>query len=214
MALNTYATLQSSVSEWLKKAGDPTLVSRIPDFIALAEEAHKADLRLREMQVSETITITAGSGTFDLSTLTRYLELRSLQLQGGSNSVLTFASLPTLLTSYANAGSGEPQQYTIDGDNLIVRPTADGAYNATIYYYQAFEALSDSNQTNALLTRSPGAYLYGTLLQTPAYLYDDARIQTWQVLYSRAIEQLENQDNRSLYNGASLTINVDGRVTP
>lgn len=212
MALNTYATLRSSIAEWLKKSGDTTLVARIPDFIALAEEQHKADIRIREMQTSETITL--NSGTFDLSTLTRFLEVQALQLQGGSNRVLTFASLPTLLTTYASSASGEPEQYSISGNSLIVRPTPDGTYSATLYYFQAFEPLSDSVTTNALLTRSPKAYLYGALLQTAPYLYNDERMNTWEIMYRRTVEELADQDERARFNGASLTINVDNAVTP
>lgn len=214
MALNTYSTLQSSVSEWIKKAGDPTLVARIPDFISLAEEQHKADIRIREMQTSETITLTAGVGTYALSNLTRFLEVQAIQLNGGSKAVLPFSSLPTMLTKYANAASGEPQEYSISGGNLIFRPIPDSAYSLTIYYFQAFEPLSDSVTTNTLLTRSPAAYLYGTLLQTAPYMYDDPRLATWETLYRRAIEQLTAQDNRSRFNGASLTIKLDTGINP
>lgn len=214
MAINTYATLQTSISGWLKKAGDSDLVDRIPDFITLAEEQHKADIRIREMQTSGTVTLTAGTGTYALSNLTRFLELQALQLNGGSKAVLTFSSLPTLLTKYANAASGEPQEYSISGGNLILRPVPDSAYTLTAYYFQAFEPLSDSVTTNDLLTRSPSAYLYGALMQSAPYLYDDARVATWETLYRRAVEQLAEQDDRSRFNAASLTIKLDTGISP
>ena len=57
MAINTYATLQSSIANWLDRSD---LTDRIPDFIALAEARINRVLRVRQMETVKLISMLNG----------------------------------------------------------------------------------------------------------------------------------------------------------
>jgi hypothetical protein len=65
MAINTYATLKTALENWLDRATD--LDSRIPEFIALAEDRIASDTRLRvrgiEAYADITLQAAAAGGT-------------------------------------------------------------------------------------------------------------------------------------------------------
>lgn len=50
----------------------------------------------------------------------------------------------------------------------------------------------DDDADNWLLQLSPGLYLFGSLIAAEGYLQDDARIQTWVSLYTKALNSLIN----------------------
>ena len=82
--------------------------------------------------------------------------------------------------------SGRPNVYTILGDNFRFAPTPDTTYTATINYYKAIDALSDSATTNYILTNHPGIYLYGSLYHAANFLggIDPSKLQNWSQLYA------------------------------
>lgn len=62
-------------------------------------------------------------------------------------------------------------------------------------------ALANDNQTNWLLSRAPGAYLYGSLIHTAPYLAEDARIEPWGVLYRSAMDSLQQENTWAKHHG-------------
>ena len=59
MAINTYATLKDSIVSWSKNSGSQVL-SRVDDFIDLAEADIWERLRIRDMEVNSTLASTAS----------------------------------------------------------------------------------------------------------------------------------------------------------
>jgi hypothetical protein len=187
LSLTTYAELQTSLSAWLMR---DDLADVIPDFIALAEADMFARLRLRSMLKRSTTTI-SGDGYETLPA--DFLGMWRLSLDGAE---MRFA--PTArMAGYAEEWRGNaPLYFSVVGEQLQfapIGPTPGGLLEMT--YYARPEALSDDNQSNALLLASPALYLYGALVQSAPYLGDDARVQTWATLYQEAATVLQAADD-------------------
>ena len=92
-------------------------------------------------------------------------QIRSVQLNTTPTTVLRFMPPGMLEQTYPSTATGKPLAYTIIGTEIKFSPTPDSAYVAEILYTQGIPALSATQTNNTYLTRSPDAYLYGTLVE-------------------------------------------------
>lgn len=192
MALGTYAQLVSSVTDWLKRS---SVAAQAVDFIALAESEINTDLRMRLMEVDQTVTLTIATRTITLPT--GYLEPISLEIvkTGEKNTKLEYRQ-PQLLGIDANTGSAaRPMQWTINGGTIEFPNLSDATYTMKFRMLKALNIATDL--TNACLTKYPGLYLYGALLQASLYLIKDDRIPTWQSRYDRLFSKAQKAEART-----------------
>lgn len=190
MALDSYSALLDSLASWLMR---DDLTAVLPDFVALAEADMSQRLRLRAMLTETTVPATGGALPADC------VKVRSVALDGYGH--LAFASDAEVAQFSEGFRGGAARWWAIEGNNLVIGPEQVGAGTVTLRYYQRIPALSDSNQTNAVLEAGPALYLYGSLLQAAPYLLDDARIQTWATLYGQAADLLQRSDDDAEYPG-------------
>jgi hypothetical protein len=197
MSLDSYSGLLASVAGWLMR---DDLTSVIPDFVTLAETDMCQRLRLRCMLTRSTATL----GTDGYEELPAdFLQMWRLVLD---DEELAFA--PTVrMAGYALDWAGSaPMYYSIVGEQIQFSPAGSGGGALEMTYYAKPAALSVSNTTNVLLEASPALYLYGTLLQASPYLNDDARVQTWGQLYTRAAELVQAADDAAEFSAGPLVI--------
>jgi len=199
MALTTYTELKASVADWLNRTD---LTTEIPDFISLAEAQMERTLRTRQMLIRTTLTVDSEFET----TPADFLEVRALKLTSTNpDTPLSFMTMDSLDDEATReTGGGRPKFFGVVGTEFRFVPTPDAAYTAEIVYFANLNKLSSSVATNFLLTSSPDAYLYGSLLQAAPYLQDDARIQVWATLYERALNDLQVADDRGSTTGGKL----------
>lgn len=198
MALNTYATLKTSIAAWLMR---DDLTAVIPDFVTLAEADMFQRLRLRCMLTRATTTI--GSDGYE-ELPTDFLQMYRLVLDGIEMEFAPTALMAGYLLDYA----GDPQTfYCITGEQIQFAP-ASGANPGLLEmsYYAKPDALSDTNPSNRILEASPAIYLYGSLIQAAPYLGDDARVQTWGQLYTQACDVLQQADDAAEFSAGPLVI--------
>lgn len=199
MALATYNDLKTSIGDWLNRSD---LTSVIPDFISLAEAQIERTLRTRQMIVRANASFSAEYGAVPAD----FLETKSLKLTSTNPqqplSFLSIDSMDAQATQYT--ASGRPKFFTVVGGQFRLVPTPDTTYTTELTYYAKLTKLSVSVSSNWLLSSSPDAYLYGSLLQAAPYLQDDARIQTWATLYERALNDLRTADDRGASSGGAL----------
>ena len=198
MALSTYSDLKASLASWLHRAD---LAALIPDFIRLAETQLNADLNSRSMETTATLTATAGNSI--VNTPGDLLEIRRLQVLGQFNRVLIYRSADEIAQENPLSRSGVPEVFMVHGSNIELSPIPDSDYTLELLYCQRIPALSDSNQTNWLLTICPNAYLYGALLAAQPYLINDERMNTFQALYRQAVDGLNLVD---WYSGSTMRV--------
>lgn len=192
MAITTYSELQTAVASWLHRTD---LTSQVVDFIALAEDELNSQLRLRMMEVDETLTLTAGQNTVALPS--RYLEPIFLELVfagGRDNERLVFQS-PDQMAVFDNATvAQEPEYWTINGSNIEFPEPADQNYTLRFRMLKRLDIAADT--TNNLLSNWRGLYLYGACLQAAPYIVNDARIPTWKLMYDNLFKKVQAKEGR------------------
>ena len=202
MALNTYSALKTSIANWLNRSDLTSEISE--DFIVLTEKDFNSKLRIRKM------IATNSSFTIDAETValpTGFLQIRDMYIvDGGTKYALHYITPAQMDQIKGSSTSGQPSTFTIIGDNFRFAPTPASSYTATINYYKSFDALSDSNTTNYILTNHPAIYLYGSLYHAANFLggVEPARLQQWQGMYTTALERLERNDREDQYGNAPL----------
>jgi len=209
MALSTYSELKTSIANWLNRSD---LTSEIQDdFIKLTEADINSKLRIRKMVTETSITIDAE--TEDLPT--GFLQVRDFFItEGGTKYALTYMTPSQMDQIKGSSTSGMPEVYTILGDKFRFAPTPSASYAGTLNFYKSFDALSDSNTSNFILTNHPAIYLYGSLYHAANFLggVEPQRLAQWQGMYTTALERLERNDREDQFSGSPLQIRSDVTV--
>ena len=200
MALNTYASLQTSIASWIKRSGDADLTDVIPDLITLAEERIARDLAdSPALRVTQTgITLDQGEDTFKLPVGT--IGLRALTVTSPIVRDVPVGSYNRMVIDTQLDGSytGPPERAGISGGDsagqmtITVFPTADQAYTLTAVY-SLLEPLTDINTANIILLRAPSIYLYGALLEAEHWAVNDERAPIWGARYAAAVGDFMSQ---------------------
>lgn len=213
MALSSYTDLKASVIDWLDR---DDLNSRVDDFIDIAEARHAREVRIREMREAATLSLTQGARTVALPE--DFLDFDFLRIRVPSSSVTGRRFLPDLnevttheLTRRSINDARRPMNFAVHED-IEFDAEADQNYTVELFYYVQLPALSDSQATNALLTKAADVYLYATLSASAPFLLNDERVPLWESLYMDAKDGL-NMASRKSRRGGPLISRVSG-ATP
>jgi len=198
MAIASYADLQTSIANFLAR---DDLTAQIPNFIQLAEARINRELETREQEKRVQATLVAGDEYIALPTDLR--EVREVKLNTSPLTVLSYASPTGLDTQYSSNGQGKPQGYSIVGKEMKVRPVPDSGYTMEIIYIGNVDTLSDVS-TPTLFIRSPDLYLYGALTEAYVYLLDEQRAAQYDEKFTRAINEVRMDEERSHYGTGPL----------
>ena len=199
MALSTYSELKTSIASWLHR---DNLTTVIPDLIDLCETKFNRVLRLSTMEVRSTATLDQQYETVPSD----FLEMRSIQLTGGSGGMLAYLTPQQANDTFKSTETGIPRFYSIVDSTIVFYPPPGGSYDMEMLYYKAIPALSDSATTNWMLTNHPDVYLYGSLKEAEAFIKNDPRIATWKQQYEEAIAQVMAADQRARWSGGPMQI--------
>ena len=206
MSFATYSDLQTSIANYLARSD---LTSQIPDFITLAENRLRRELRIRQMLKSVTTSTVSGDATVEIPS--DFLEIRDFVVMTNPINPLSYSSPSSLSNDLRTSMVGVPKVYTILASEFQVAPAPDGIYTLKMLYFAAPAYLSSSNTTNVFLTSAPDGLLYGALVEAEPYLMNDARINTWGSMYDRAISSLTKSDENTQYSGVPLSIKLTAR---
>jgi hypothetical protein len=206
MSFATYSDLQTSIANYLARSD---LTSVIPDFITLAENRLRRELRIRQMLKSVTTATVANDATVELPS--DFLEIRDFVVMTNPIQPLSYSSPSSLSNDPRTSEVGVPKSYTILASEFQVAPAPDGVYTLKLLYYAAPAYLSSNNTTNVFLTTAPDGLLYGALVEAEPYLMNDARINTWGSMYDRAISSLIKSDEEGQYSGVPLAMKLTAR---
>jgi len=100
--------------------------------------------------------------------------------------------------------SGQPIYFAIVDDTLEFAPIPDQNYNIQLTYYAKPTPLSDSNTSNFVSNDHPDVYLYGALKHASIFLMEDDRVNLFNDLFEKALEDIRMEDYRSQYAKGSL----------
>jgi hypothetical protein len=206
MAFTSYTTLKSTIADYLARSD---LTSQIPDFINLAEQRLRRDLRLRQMLKVATATTTVDDSTVSLPS--DFLAMKDLHIDGNPVRVLQFQNTSNFFRNSRSSDKGVPTMYTLLGSEFQFAPYPDAVYTLRMVYYHKPDFLSDSNASNLFLATCPDLLLYGALAEAEPYLMNDERLATWASLYDRGLASLRASDDDSEYPSSPMSITLSTR---
>ena len=209
MALSNYSELKSAIANWLNRSDLTSEISN--DFITLAEADFNAKLRVRQMINQVAITVNAETENLP----TGFLQVRDFYILSGSVKYPLRYITPSQMDQIKGTNtSGMPVAYTILGGTFRFAPVPSQDYTAYLNYYKKFDALSDSNTSNEILSDHPAIYLYGSLFHASNFLggVNPQQMQTWQQMYATALERLELNDREDQFSGSPLQMRGEDTV--
>jgi hypothetical protein len=185
--LSTFAELKLGIANWL---GREELTNRIPEFVAMAEDRIAMDLRVQAMETTSDLTISSQRVSFP----TGFLEVRRLYLNSSDDKPLDYFVPPVFWTrTFANE-TGQPDAFTIEGQEFVFAPSPSTTYTGKLLYYKRFTALSAAADTNWILSNARGLLLYGALIEAYTYLEDDAGTLKMAAMYDQLLSRVMNSD--------------------
>ena len=194
MGLANYDELIQSLSKWSKR-GD--LSDLYPDFILLAEKEIDKHLQLRDNETRSTAVPTTDDRFIVLPD--DFLEMRSLRVLDGDYHYKTCFTTPEDLNVCATAG--RPYFFTVN-EKLEMDRIPDKLYTLEMTYFVELTPLSDTNETNNVLTRYPELYLNGALVALHRYARDEETAQYYAQVFMGAIHAANKQEARGRYGPA------------
>lgn len=194
MSIASYTDLVTAIQNWSSRSD---LASVVPDFIVLAETifnhgdgkpddaAYIAPLRTREMETTDSLTVSSGSASLPDD----FLEPKRVYT---STSELTYAPSTWYQANFPSGQSTDPTYYTILGSALYT------GTSVTLDYYAKIGPLAnDDGGTNWLLQKSPNAYLHGGLYFLYVYMKNAERAMGHRALMVSAMAAVSGSDGGS-----------------
>ena len=201
-AFTSYTNLKTNIASYLARTD---LTEQIPMFISLAEKRLNRDLRLRQTLQQSTYTMPSG---YEVPTPADFLELKDIHLQGNPPITLTFQTVSQFYRDAAVNTQGQPIKYTLVADNFVLAPRPTGASTVNMTYYKIPRPLSDTNPSNEYLEVCPDLMLYAALVESAPFLMDDARLVTWEQLYTRGLTSITKSDEQSEFPAQPLAVQI------
>jgi hypothetical protein len=194
MSFDTYSNLKTAIINWSHRSDLLTLVD---DFIDLCEADLWKRLRTRDMEKRATAAAPT-SGRF-LALPDSFIQMRRLKLESGGTTYELQYRTPEAMQ--IKAETARPRHFTISSQIEFDR-TPDAAYTVEMQYYISLTALSDSNTSNAVLTRFPQLYLYGSLYHLYTYTAQEDKAVLYNKLFDDLIETINSQEEKGRHGPA------------
>lgn len=202
----TYASLVTDLQGYLQRY-DATILSQIPRFIMLSQQAVARDLKI--LGFREEVT-----GAFDTTVQTTGLMAKPVNWRkniafyvstGASfnvHSPVLFRGYEYVRTVYADPSIvGKPRYYAdADWNHWLIGPSPDVSVAPyfKIAYYGILAQLDNTTQTNWLTDNAPDWLLYRCLLEAAGFVKTDERIPTWENRYEKATQSLLKQEMKGM----------------
>ena len=198
--ITDYASLQSALTDYAARTDLSTVVTT---FIAQGESRSYRDVRVSDMEVTASETITNGSFTLPAD----YLEMRNLYVTDATGAYLYELQRrsPAWLRGIyqIQSSQGTPQFYAREGQNLIVGPYPDANYPVSMLYYSRLASLSNTNTTNWLITKNPDLIFAAAMVELAIYTQDDQALQYWEGKYGQVMNAVQGADKRERMSGGA-----------
>lgn len=192
MSLTTYLGLRDAIEAWSHRND---VASRLDDFIDMAESEMLKWLRIRDMETRST-AMTAGRY---LSLPPAFMEMRRLQIVSGTQYFEILQATPEGMK--ITADSGMPKLFVVTSQLEFDR-VPDSTYTVEMQYYAKPTALSSSNTSNAVLTRFPSIYLFGSLWALYQWSLQEDKAEYFNQKFMQAIQSANREDKKGRHGPA------------
>lgn len=99
-----------------------------------------------------------------------------------------------------------PYYITREAQNFLFAPYPDSAYTVGGVYYARLPSLSDTNNTNWLISKNPDLIMAASMLEASEYLMDEQGVPYWDSKYQAVAAQVQAQDKRERFSGSPIAI--------
>ena len=137
---------------------------------------------------------------------TRFLEMRRLTINTSPVKVLTPLPQADFWERWMSSTAGEPSNYTMEGDYIVVGPAPDGNYFLKLDYYRRFANMTGATDDNWALDNARGLYLYGCLVEGYSFLGDDQNVAKYALMRDSLLADLHRMDKRSRFAPGSMVM--------
>ena len=201
-AFTSYENLKTNIADYLARSD---LTDKIPMFVSLAEKRLNRDLRLRQTLQQSTYSMESG---YNVPTPQDFLEMKDIHIDANPIVNLNFKTVSQFYRLSNVSGDGVPVNYTLVSDNFVLAPRPTGSSVINMTYYKIPQVLSDTNPSNEYLEVCPDLLLYASLVESAPYLLDDARLATWEALYTRGLTSITKSDEQSEFPAQPLAVQI------
>lgn len=203
----TYSTLLQDLRRYLERGftaeSDPLVYEQLPRLINNAERRIARELKLLGFLVPVTTTLPAETSV--LPKPDRWRETVSVRtVDGGAILPRSYDYLRTYWPD--DTETAEAVEFYADYDYqhwLFIPPPAEDT-ELEIMYYELPVLLDEQNQSNWLTQFAPNLLLYASLLEAAPFLKNDDRIPTWEAMYMRAAQALNQEDVEGMVDRAAV----------
>ena len=198
--ITNYATLQTAVADYLARDDLSTFV---PNFIQNAENKLYRSLNLRNEETALSVSVTSGTGTVP----TDFKKLKFAYVNDSPTVWLDWVPVKEMYRRYpTRSGANTPQLITREGANFTFGPFAKDFTLSGIYY--AKQDPLRTTDPSWYVTNAPEVLLYGALLESQAFIQNDARLAVWQSMFRDSVKTLKDENREADEGSGDLRIRV------
>lgn len=195
----TYSSLLEDIRRYLERGfteeSDPIVFDQLPRLITLAERRCARDLKIQGFIRAVQTPLQPGLPVYLKPD--RWRDTVSMSVD---NKPIHARSYEYLRNYWPNEAQTDVPEFYADYDfqHWLIVPTPNAAQTLEILYYEQPALLGEDLQTNWLTDFAPDMLLYASLLEATPFLKKDERIPTWQALYDRAAQSVNNEDMKRI----------------
>lgn len=196
----TYSLAISTVADILNRTDVNTQIGAAINT-ALRKLEHKSSSNFNYMVSRNSVAVVLADGEYTITTPVRFKSFKDFRVFDGTDFVgtckqvdesIAYASYPDVTDD-----TGTPSLISLrpDSSTLLIRPTADTAYNIWYSYY-AYSAplVVTTNETHWLLTNYEEVLIYGALVEMVALIKDFEREPLWRGRFNEVLRDLRNEE--------------------
>lgn len=202
----TYAQLRTTIEA---RTGRTDLTDFLDEFISIAENMLRRDLRERLVETTETLNATS----FSTALPDDFLMLKAISVDNEQAPELTYMPPAQVRENHRYFRGSIATYYSIEGGNLLVVPAPSpiSPIGILITYAAELPGLSSSTSTNALSRVAWDLYLYATLFAAFSHIGDEASEAKYLDLYNSGMRDFLRQERLSRRAPGALRRKVEGR---
>lgn len=198
VAAADYAGLRQQVARWLNRTD---LDAEIPNFVRMAEQEHRRDVRAQAMEQVVAGNLLGSSINYPID----FLQARMLTVGGCQYQFASLSAFRTL--QHVNILR---KVFTSVGETLEVLGGNGGAY--VLDYWAAIPQLEEDTDSNWLLQNAYDLYLWKACEKGSVWLRDAEGAVAFKGLYDDALARLNQAEYEKRFSGSELTMLSPGVV--
>lgn len=202
-----YAAITDVALRYADRQDDPTVTTRIDDFLRLVEARVNRVLQTGN-QAKRAYLQTSADKTFYGLPL-NYAGMRNIYIKetADDSSGITLDYVTPEYYNRAVSGGSSEYMYTVVGGALQIWPKQDSKVIEMVYYQQ-LDPLTSSSTTNWLSNKSPDVYIQGLLVEIFTFVRDTEGSSIWEGRFKESLADMAQEDYIDRWSGPTPVIRL------